>query len=347
MSGLGSRLVNFFEVDNARRSEAMPGESRTIYPWSINDFLNSEFSTSEDHAHLIWPICERLSQLGVLQPAGDVSGQLPIYGSCYYTSRIGNLEWWHHENYGVFDNLIFGFPYIRSQLEDSVKPIIVEHKGDQDIGSCFILEDSIYNSYIQEKRLIITARHCIEEMSNIHIPGVIWSEHPPLSIQVHSDESVDLAIIRLKDPTSLAHEKGLRMSTGNVLDEVMVMGFPPIPGFESIQIAEVATIASQLKFTVGQTVASSTSYLDQQRYHLISARIKGESSGGPVVNKAGLLVGIVASHPLSDNGNQELDQLGFGLATPSERLFQMIKEPAVYSRVLGHRLIDGKLHTNI
>jgi serine protease Do len=184
-------------------------------------------------------------------------------------------------------------------------------------------------------------------MSNIHIPGVIWSEHPPASIQVHSDESVDLAIIRLQDPTSLANKKGLRISIGNVLDEVMVMGFPPIPGFDAIQIAEVATIASQLKYTVGQTVASSTSYLDKNRHHLISARIKGGSSGGPVINKAGLLVGIIASHPLSANGDQELDKLGFGLAIPSEKLFEMIKELRNYSRILDHKFIDEKLHTNM
>jgi serine protease Do len=269
MNGLGSRLVNFFETSNAVK------DSGVLRPRSIDDFLNSQFSTPEDYLHLIRPICERLSQFGILEPAGKVAGQLPMLGNCYYTSRVGNMEWWMNEEYGVFDNLAFGFPYVRSQLEDSVKPIIVEHGGKEDIGSCFILEDGIHNLYIQKERLIITARHCIEEMSNIHIPGVIWSEHPPASIQVHADESVDLAIIRLQDPTSLANKKGLRMSIGNVLDEVMVMGFPPIPGFDAIQIAEVATIASQLKYTIGQTVASSTSYLDKNRYHLISARIKG------------------------------------------------------------------------
>jgi serine protease Do len=337
MNSLASRLVNFFETSNAKK------EGGVLQPRSIYDFLDSEFRTPEDHIHTIRPICERLSQLGVLEPAGCVAGMLPSLGACYYSSRVGNTVWWTHEKYGVFDNLAFGFPYIRSQLEGSVKPIIVEHEGkegEQKIGSCFILEDSSidisYMSYIQKERLIVTARHCIEGMSKIDIPEVISTEQPPASIQVHSDESVDLAIIRLHDPTSLANEKGLRMSTGNVLDEVMVIGFPPIPGFEAIQIAEVATIASQLKYTVGQTVASPTSYLDKQRYHLISARIKGGSSGGPVVNKAGLLVGIISSHPLSTNGSGELDQLGFGLATPSERLWEMIQDPTNYARTLDH-----------
>jgi hypothetical protein len=58
-------------------------------------------------------------------------------------------------------------------------------------------------------------------------------------------------------------------------------------------------------------------------------------------------VGIVASHPLSANGDQELDKLGFGLAIPSEKLFEMMKEPTVYSRILAHKLIDEKLHTNM
>lgn len=333
MNGLASRLVNFFDPRNAKT------EGEVLRPRSIYGFVNSDFSIPEDPVHTIRPICERLSQLAILQPAGCVDGMLSIMGACYYSSRVGNTLWWLHEKYGVFDNLAFGFPYIKSQLESSVKPIIVEHEGKQEIGSCFILEDSSIDissmSYIQKERLIVTARHCIEGMSKIQIPG-IWAEQLPASIQVHSDESVDLAVIRLQDPTSLANEKGLRMSTGNVLDEVMVMGFPPIPGFEAIQIAEVATIASQLKYTVGQTVASPTSYLDKQRYHLISARIKGGSSGGPVVNKAGLLVGIISSHPLSANGNGELDQLGFGMATPSERLWEMIKDPTNYAITLDH-----------
>ncbi len=332
MNGLASRLVNFFETSNAKM------EGGVLQPRSIYDFSNSAFRVPDDHIHTIRPICERLSQLGILQPAGCVDGMLPNMGACYYSSRVGNTVWWTHEKYGVFDNLAFGFPYVKAQLEGSVKPIIVEHEGAEDIGSCFILEDSnidiSYTSVIQKERLIVTARHCIEGMSKIDIPGVISAEQPPASIQVHSDESVDLAVIRLHEPTSLANERGLRMSTGNVLDEVMVMGFPPIPGFEAIQIAEVATIASQLKYTVGQTVASSTSYLDKQRYHLISARIKGGSSGGPVVNKAGLLVGIVASHPLSTDGNGKLDQLGFGMATPSERLWEMIKDPTNYARTI-------------
>jgi serine protease Do len=55
-----------------------------------------------------------------------------------------------------------------------------------------------------------------------------------------------------------------------MLEEVLIMGYPPIPGFDGILISERAHIAGYLKSSVGQVLGQSECYLDRQQYLLIS-----------------------------------------------------------------------------
>jgi serine protease Do len=109
-----------------------------------------------------------------------------------------------------------------------------------------------------------------------------------------------------------------------MLDEVMTMGYPPVPGFHSVLIAETARLAGYLHSTTGQLIAEYEAYMDRQDYLLISARVKGGSSGGPVLNKKGEVVGLIANAPSTDSS--EIDALGFGIAVPSSAILQFLSD---------------------
>jgi serine protease Do len=107
-----------------------------------------------------------------------------------------------------------------------------------------------------------------------------------------------------------------------LLDEVLTMGYPHILGFPPVLIAATAHIAASLKSTVGQVVAQEQSYLDGQQYLLISARVKGGNSGGPVIDREGKVVGVVAQ--LSAEAEDRLDILGYGVVTPATTLRRLL-----------------------
>jgi serine protease Do len=63
----------------------------------------------------------------------------------------------------------------------------------------------------------------------------------------------------------------------------------------------------------------------------MSARVKGGSSGGPVINRGGKVVGIVSASPSSDS--EQIDKLGFGLAIPSDLIEQFLSNLRLDSEV--------------
>jgi serine protease Do len=70
-------------------------------------------------------------------------------------------------------------------------------------------------------------------------------------------------------------------------------------------------------------MAEAKSYLDNQNYLLISARVKGGNSGGPVINRRGEVVGLITGD-LETSG--KADWLGFAAAIPSTEILSFLKE---------------------
>jgi serine protease Do len=325
---LPTRLVQFFNIQAA----AAATEGSPVFAKSIGHFVGATPDLLPEEIPEIHIVCEKLCRLGVLTPGGSDPNNLPMLGAAYFSGVHANMEWQRHEHYGIFDHIAFGFPFIRERFSKSVFPVVVQTDGGEDIGSSFLLEDNVKTWDLVNRNVLVTARHCIENGS-FSIPGLDLTGADDLEIYFHSQDWIDIALLR---STSFSENcaRGLRVSSGKVLDEVLVMGYPPIPGFDAVQIAEVATLAAQ-KSTLGQIAASEGSYLGKQEYHLISARTKGGSSGGPVVNVSGLLVGIVTDHPANEEG--ALDRLGMGLASRSEYVHQMLNQPEHYCRKLEYQ----------
>lgn len=326
-----TRLVQFFNIQAA----ATATERSPLSAKSIGHFVGATPDLLAEEIPELHIVCEKLCRLGVLTPAGCDPSKLPMLGASYFSGANANMEWQRHEQYGIFDHIAFGFPFIRERFSKSVFPVIVQTNTGESIGSSFLLEDNVKTWDLVSRNILVTARHCIDT-GNFRILGLDLTHESDLEIYFHSHNWIDIAILR-STCFSKNGTRGLRVSSGKVLDEILVMGYPPIPGFDAVQIAEVATLAAQ-KSTLGQIAASEGSYLGKQEYHLISARTKGGSSGGPVVNESGLLVGIVTDHPANEDG--ALDRLGMGLASRSEYVHQMLNQPEHYCKKMDYKMSE-------
>jgi serine protease Do len=108
----------------------------------------------------------------------------------------------------------------------------------------------------------------------------------------------------------------------------MALGYPPIPGYPNVLSALRARVAGDLseylQSTTGDVAAVEKSFLTRVQMYLMSARVKGGSSGGPVLNKRGEVIGMVSECPSSDS--EEIDKLGFGAAIASGEIEEFLSE---------------------
>jgi serine protease Do len=310
--GIGIDLVKFFAITNAH-----PYKGEQFAPRSLGEFVRSR---KEFYPNL-WQIVQRLEHAGYLWNVGTSNEHdlpQPWFNRLYFSNLMANNDL----DYGIMDFIAFGFPEVHRRFRESVVALHVSKvNGEPDTGTGFLLEN----------RCIVTALHCIQNMQEVRMDG--WNAaHIPLThIWTFRDERIfpgsqgdkrpDLAILHFADDP-FPDIPGFKLQEAQLLDDVLTMGYPHIPGFPPVLIAETAHIAASLKSTVGKVVAQEQSYLDNQPYLLISARVKGGNSGGPVIDREGKVVGIVAQ--LSAEAEDRLDILGYGVVTPATTLQRLL-----------------------
>lgn len=225
--------------------------------------------------------------------------------------------------YGAYDFKYRGFVYTRNYFTGSVLPIDgIKANGDRDIGTAF---------YIGENHFV-TAAHCVKDLLKFNLLNPDGSPIELNEVWFAKDHDVDvfdLAVITVNGQMGMP---AFMMGEPAVLDDVLVMGYPPISGFNAIQTAETATVGAYQKSSTGQVIGADTPYMLQMEFFLINARVKGGNSGGPVINNSGQVIGVVVKLPFdsqSDSNNPRYDLMGYGVCLPSMYVEALIQNPEV------------------
>ncbi len=301
-------IVNYFRASNNIKALAKK---------SILDYcMNSKFSkTPEAKGEIVQPdvvllICENLVKKRYLNCIKYGAGAMGMDANYIFLCQNDKLFLSKPDAFVFSLNcMAYGFPYIYNAYKNIVLPVIVKNaKGDIEMGTCFRFNTGI-----------LTAKHCLtaEEVS---IQGYTADQLKQCPVIIsRDDEYMDMAYIELGEQSPIFHDEA------NVLDEVLAMGYPKIPMFNEFCTAERASVSSIA--TKGAVASLANQYMTPsvERLMLITARIRGGNSGGPIINEDGAVVGVAFAEPFF-NGNY--DDMGYGIAYPISVYFQMLEKCA-------------------
>jgi serine protease Do len=280
--GLGTDIVQYI---TERTLEGPKSAHLRTAPAFLN--AHSKYGTDVIRPYVVM---KKLADAAVLLSVGVIPGEPPSGGEMFYSKEHPKL----HHDYGVFDFIADGFPSIRKHFQESVLHLTCEKRaGEPQSGTAFVFFAGS----------VITARHCVEDMAHVSIWGWSPAKNPLRQIEVYGPPFSDLARLTFeKNSKPPVSAPGILVEPANVLDRVMPMGYPLIPGFDNFLVA-----------SVGEIVGAEQALLDKNNYFLLSARVTGGNSGGPVFNERGSAIGIVSAAP---SDREKLEAFGYGLALP-------------------------------
>lgn len=284
-------IVDYFRVSNNIKAPA----AKSIMDYCmVSKFSKPEEIIQPDTVHFI---CENLVKkryLNCIKPAMKAMGMDANYvflsqKDDFFLSKPDALIF-------SLNCMAYGFPYIYSSFKNDVLPVIVKDAlGNIAMGTCFRFSTGI-----------LTAKHCLEA-EEVSIEGYTAAQLQKYATLISKNPNMDLAYIELQERSRFVPGEA------HVLDEVLVMGYPKIPMFNACCTAERAAISSIP--TRGAVASLADQFISPSigSLMLVTARIRGGNSGGPIINSNGQVVGVAFSEPMSE-GNY--DEMGYGIAYP-------------------------------
>lgn len=302
--GLIEEILNYYSFSSLQ--EIHKGEFQSVQ--ECMDQLSKKGAELQLRTFL--GIVKKFENDGFLLKVGQ-KGDDPIYGATYVAQTLSR----DYLEYGSYHFHYYGFSSIRSHFAKSVLPIDVTNQDYlRDIGTCFIID----------AHRIITAKHCIEAKKNIKILDPIGQVVTPTSIWTPSDNT-DLALIEMNYYNFSSCPK-FKLEYGEVLEEILTMGYPPIPGFDAVQVADISHIGGSVKVSKGKIIAEERTLWDPEAYYLINARVKGGNSGGPIINNLGFVIGMIVDIPLDQDDQEKIDHLAYGVALTGRRIMNFLND---------------------
>lgn len=295
-------IVDYFRLSN----NVKPINSKSVLDYC----LMSRFNQTREKGNIIQPsivhmICENLSKRGILNrlKVGQKFGGT----DANYAYLCNNDEVFLSKHPVLIFRLnciAYGFLYVYESYRQYVLPVIVKNsKGDLSVGTCFRFHTGI-----------LTAKHCLTE-PEVSIKGYTAEQLNQCPVIISTDPNVDMAFIDLNEQSPISYGEA------KILDEVLAMGYPKVPMFNEFLAVERAAISSIP--TKGAVASLANPYMarDMSNLMLVTARIRGGNSGGPIINSDGAVVGVAFAEPMSKG---DYDEMGYGIAYPINVFFQML-----------------------
>jgi S1-C subfamily serine protease len=269
-------------------------------------------------------ITHRLVSEGLLSTWGNKTGIYQQFQGNGYDSQKA-----HHKCY---DFLIYGFAEVVDYYKDAIRIIEIKYDKDEtiDIGTGFAI------LYQREKQYFITAKHCLPKKSEIRLNIFLDTQdgysHPD-NIYIHKDNNVDIAILEFSNKKLLS-DKFFILETPYLLDNILVSGYPPIPG----------TTDAVLVSSTGEITAIANTYFHKYEQIYVNANVKGGSSGSPIINSYGSVVGLIIESARDSQNEKLQDELRFGTGLTSTLIFDILE--SINKNKDLHKLLPFNINEN-
>ena len=220
----------------------------------------------------------------------------------------GNIAKFLYER-GLIINVIGGWRFIIERYCNSV--VKIEHKaksGDYSIGTGFYY--AACNSNI-EKHLIITNKHVLENAKSIKVFTKDDVEIKYSSIC--TDKKRDIGFIELDSKLS---SQNFHFNSGvEVLSELITIGYPSIP----------MTKQAYQVYHKGELNSLVEDYYDNKLF-LFSAKTSSGNSGSPIIDKYGMIIGIVTEELFEQEQFFQKGKLPYYAGIPTEEIICSVNE---------------------
>ena len=300
---------NFFSGANneaIRKELGLPVEEGCIRPLSGWDFyhylqkIDEKFSGRLNKIRQLLPLLERKD---VLQKAGTLN--TVILGECYYyfkeltACQQTSLLWFGD---------VLGLGYIQYKLSQNVIHITgITPDGNIGNGTGFLINN----------KTVLTCKHVVENMvpdETVRINGKEFK----FEIKKHHEKDVALLVLEKEVENTFTYPV---FNSPALLDDVLVMGYPPIPTADSDYLLSLK----------GEVNSIIYDYLNKTHNLILSSTTRPGNSGGPVLSRDGYLVGMVIQFSLTEDSTDETlnikdSQFPFYMAMCGDELFKYIKE---------------------
>lgn len=309
-------LCFFSPLQNKQfRQIAESGNEDRIIPLNENSFFSflcKIDKTYDKKLHKIKRILSLMERAEILTFEGN--GNSALLGRHYYSLKeLTNLQ----RRNSLWLGEAFGFPFLQEKLKANVIHITgITKQGDTGNGTGFLIN----------RNTILTCKHVISDMipdDNLTILGEKYT------YKVKKSEEYDISLLVL-DKCIDSINCFPAFNDANILDEVIIMGYPPIVG------ADKDYLLSQK----GEVNSVVNDYLCKTTNLVLSSVTRPGNSGGPVISKNGYIVGMVlqfntstksgfssssSSCSSTDKDDKEENCFPFYMAMQGKALFNGIK----------------------